>query len=237
VDATLADTGLFRGLSPAEAAEFASQFERHDVSRRKVLFVEGEPGDHLYVVLSGKVKMCRTAPDGRQAVLALLGPGDLLGELSVVDRGPRSSTAVAVTPASLARLPGRGLRDWVRTHPATAEAVLSLLARQVRRSTAGMADVAWSDVPSRLAARLLDLAVRFGSLEDGRARVTHDLSQEELGQLVGATRETVNKTLGEFTRRGWIRIDGRTLVIVDPARLARRARTLAPGGSRLALAG
>ncbi|HYT09071.1 MAG TPA: Crp/Fnr family transcriptional regulator [Mycobacteriales bacterium] len=237
MDAALADTGLFRGLSRCQAEELAGRFEQHAVTRREVVFAEGEPGEHLYVVLAGKLKLCRRAPDGRQAVLAVLGPGDLLGELTVVDGGPRSSTAVALTAARVARLPARVLRGWVRTHPPTAEAVLALLARQVRRSTDGLTGVAWSDVPSRLAGHLLDLAVRFGSVEDGRARVTHDLSQEELGHLVGATRETVNKTLGEFSRRGWIRTDGRTLVILDPVRLARRAGLPGAGRSRLPLAG
>lgn len=234
---TLTDSCLFRGLSVEEAAEFAGRFEQLAVDRRELVFAEGQPGDQLYVVLAGKLKLFRRAPDGREAVLAVLGPGDLAGELSVVDGGPRPLSAAAIVPTRLARLTGADLRDWVRGHPRTAEELLRLLTRQVQRVTDAVTSAARTDVAGRLAGQLLELGVRFGGAQDGRPLVRHDLSQEELGQLVGATRETVNKTLGDFVRRGWIRLDGRSVVILEPALLARRAGQAAAVPARLPLAG
>jgi len=230
VIATLHDTGLLRGLSPAEAVEFASRFQQRLVDRKELVFAEAAPADALYAVLDGKLKLSRRAPDGRQAALAVPGPGEVVGELSVLDGGPRLASACALVPSRLARISGAELRAWVRTHPQTAEALLQLLAREVRRATDAATSVAWNDVAGRLAGRLLELGTRFGRPEQGHARVSHGLSQDELGQLVGATRETVNKTLSEFTRRGWIRVDGRSVILLQPARLARRAGLPARAG-------
>ena len=102
--------------------------------------------------------------------------------------------------------------------------MLQALARRLRRTNEAMADLVFTDVPGRVAKALLDLADRFGRPAAEGVRVTHDLTQEELAQLVGASRETVNKALSEFVSRGWIRLDGRAVVLLDQERLAHRAR-------------
>ena len=111
-----------------------------------------------------------------------------------------------------------------RAHPEIAEQLLRVLARRLRRTNDTLADLIFTDVPGRVAKELLQLAQRFGSREGGGLRVTHDLTQEELAQLVGASRETVNKALADFAHRGWLRLEGKTVVILDPERLRRRAR-------------
>ena len=106
----------------------------------------------------------------------------------------------------------------------TTEQQLRGLARRLRRTNNNLADLIFTDVPGRVAKQLLQLAQRFGTQEGGALRVTHDLTQEEIAQLVGASRETVNKALADFAHRGWIRLEGKSVLISDSERLARRAR-------------
>ncbi len=116
------------------------------------------------------------------------------------------------------------LHDWIRAHPEISEQLLRVLARRLRRTNNALADLIFTDVPGRVAKALLQLANRFGVQEGGALRVHHDLTQEEIAQLVGASRETVNKALAEFAHRGWIRLEGKSVLISDTERLAKRAR-------------
>ena len=195
-----------------------------DLGRGDALFHEGEPGDRLYVVREGKVKLGRRSNDGRENLLAVLGPGEMLGELSLFDPGPRTSTASAVVDAVVLELGHDQLLAWLQENPTVAIQLLQALARRLRRTNEALADLVFSDVPGRVAKALLDLSTRFGQpVEDG-VRVAHDLTQEELAQLVGASRETVNKALADFASRGWVRRDGRAVVLLDLDRLERRSR-------------
>jgi CRP/FNR family transcriptional regulator, cyclic AMP receptor protein len=224
VDEVLAKAGLFQDVEPEAAEMVAQQFEYQDVPRGHVVFHEGEPGDSLYIVLSGKVKLGRKSADGRENLVALMGPSDQFGELSMFDPGPRTTTATAVTDSRLARMPKQALRAWITERPEIAEKLLRVLARRLRRTNNMLADLIFTDVPGRVAKQLLQLAQKFGSMDSGHLRVTHDLTQEELAQLVGASRETVNKALADFASRGWLRLEGKGVVILDRDRLARRAR-------------
>ncbi|MGI9093311.1 MAG: Crp/Fnr family transcriptional regulator [Mycobacteriales bacterium] len=224
MDDVLAAAGLFQGVRPEAAEALAAQFEYLDAPRGRVIFHEGERGDSLYVVLSGKVKLGRHSADGRENVVAILGPSDQFGELSVFDPGPRMSTATAVTDARLARMSKQTLGAWIGGHPEISERLLHVFARRLRRTEHMLADLIFTDVPGRVAKQLLQLARQFGQQESGQLRVAHDLTQEELAQLVGASRETVNKALADFGHRGWLRLEGKSVVILDPERLSRRAR-------------
>jgi CRP/FNR family transcriptional regulator, cyclic AMP receptor protein len=192
--------------------------------RGEILFREGDSGDCLYVITDGKIKLGRTAPDGRENILAVLGPGEMFGELSLFDPKPRTATAVAVVDTTLMSLGHEALDELLSGRPAVAESLLAALAQRLRRTNESLADLVFSDVPGRVAKALLDLSTRFGVQADDGLHVTHDLTQEELAQLVGASRETVNKALADFASRGWIRLEARAVVIHDVDRLARRAR-------------
>jgi CRP/FNR family transcriptional regulator, cyclic AMP receptor protein len=224
VDEVLTQSGLFQGLSEDAVAPVASRLETVTLPRGRVVFNEGEPGDSLYIVLSGKIKLGRRAADGRQNLISVMGPSDMLGELSLFDPGPRTATATAVTDTRLARLKKSSLRPWLNNRPEIAEQLLRVLARRLRRTNDALADLIFTDVPGRVAKNLLQMAGRFGTRDGGVLRVTHDLTQEELAQLVGASRETVNKALADFASRAWLRLDGKSVIILDPERLARRAR-------------
>jgi CRP-like cAMP-binding protein len=224
MDEVLARCGLFQGVDPAAAEALASSLEYLNVPRGQVIFSEGEPGDSLYIVISGKVKIGRRATDGRENMLAVMGPSDLVGELSIFDPGPRTASATAVNDVRLARMRQSALRPWINDRPEIAEQLLRVLARRLRRTNDALADLIFTDVPGRVAKNLLQMAARFGSREGNTLRVTHDLTQEELAQLVGASRETVNKALADFAARGWLRLEGKSVIVLDHERLARRAR-------------
>jgi CRP/FNR family cyclic AMP-dependent transcriptional regulator len=193
-------------------------------ARGDVLFHEGDPGDRLFVIRSGKIKLGRRSSDGRENLLSIQGPGEMFGELSLFDPGPRTATATVVADAQLVELAHTDLVAWLEQHPTVAKHLLKALAHRLRRTNEALADLVFSDVPGRVAKALLDLASRFGEPTDEGVRVAHDLTQEELAQLVGASRETVNKALADFAARGWVRREGRAVVLLDADRLERRAR-------------
>ncbi|KKO80526.1 MULTISPECIES: CRP-like cAMP-activated global transcriptional regulator GlxR [Corynebacterium] len=220
----LSRAGIFQGVDPVAVQNLIEQMETVRFPRGTTIFEEGEPGDRLYIITSGKIKLARHAPDGRENLLTVMGPSDMFGELSIFDPGPRTSSAVCVTEVTAATMNSEMLKQWVADHPAIAQQLLRVLARRLRRTNANLADLIFTDVPGRVAKTLLQLANRFGSQEGGALRVNHDLTQEEIAQLVGASRETVNKALATFAHRGWIRLEGKSVLIVDTEHLARRAR-------------
>jgi CRP/FNR family transcriptional regulator len=220
----LAETPLFTAVDEDSAHALCTALARRTVRRGEVLFAEGEVGDRLFVVVEGKVKISRSFADGRENMLAVLGPGEMFGELSLFDPGPRTATATALTDAVLVELPHDALRPWLSGRPEVASALLRALAQRLRRTNDAMADLVFSDVPGRVAKALVGLAERFGEQRADGLHVAHDLTQEELAQLVGASRETVNKALADFAARGWLRIEARAVVILDWQRLERRAR-------------
>jgi len=224
VDETLARAGIFQGVDQAAAEVLSSALEPVDFPRGHVIFSEGEPGDRLYIVVSGKVKIGRRSADGRENLLAVFGPSDMFGELSIFDPGPRTSTATTVTEVRAVTMDRAALHDWIGKRPEIADQLLRVIARRLRRTNNMLADLIFTDVPGRVAKALLQLAQRFGSQDGGTMRVTHDLTQEEIAQLVGASRETVNKALADFAHRGWLRLEGKSVLILEPERLARRAR-------------
>ena len=200
-------TPLFANLDDAAFALLTDDIQEIDLSRNAVLFYEGDQDDQLFAVLSGKVKLGRTAADGRENMVAIMGPGDVFGEMALFDPSPRSTNAVAVSETRLAAIKHESFKRAQQLDPTISDQVIKTLARRLR-----------------LAKALLDLADRFGRPATDGVLVAHELTQEELAQLVGASRETVNKALAEFVSRGWIRLEARAVVILDLPRLRQRSR-------------
>ncbi|MER7277029.1 Crp/Fnr family transcriptional regulator [Dactylosporangium sp. NPDC000244] len=217
-------TALFESLDPVAAEDLVAEFETVTAGRRTVLFRESEAGDSLYVLLSGKVKLSRRSSDGREGLLALIGPGQPFGEVELLDGGPRTTTATVVADARLARLSKTALYRWMAQHPEVAEQLLRVVARRIRGNRATVHDRLFSDVPGRVAGQLIQLAHQFGVAEGGATRVVHDLTQTELAQFVGASRESVNKVLAQYASRGWVRLENKCIVILEDAPLALRAQ-------------
>jgi CRP/FNR family transcriptional regulator, cyclic AMP receptor protein len=222
--AVLVDAEIFRGVEAGRLAALTDHLRLVEFACGEVIYTQNEESSSFYCIISGKVKIGRCSPDGREKLLAIMGPSDMFGELSIIDPSPRTSTATAITHVCAMSADPHTLRAWIREDPEFVDGLLRVLAKRLRHTNSCLTDLISTDGPGRVAKQLLRLAQRFGVHEDGALRVTHDLTQNEIAQLVGASRETVNKTLANFVNRGWIRVDGKSVVITEPERLARRAR-------------
>ena len=215
---------LFAGLDEPAAAALLELTERETFKRGQVIFNEGDPGEKLYVIAAGKLKLSRSSHDGRENLLAVLGPGEIIGEISFFDPGPRTASAITVSDTEVLSLAHGHLRGFLRDNAQASVAMLGALAHRLRRTNDNVADLVFTDVPGRVAKALLDLAERFGVDDGNGLLVQHELTQEELAQLVGASRETVNKALADFASRGWLRLEARSVRLLEVERLRKRAR-------------
>jgi CRP-like cAMP-binding protein len=215
---------LFTALEESAALSLHASMDSVKISKGSILFAEGDEGDHLYVIVEGKIKLGTSSGDGRENLLSILGPGEMFGELSLFDPNPRTSTATAVTDAKLLSLGQTKLIPWLTENPRVSLNLLASLAQRLRRTNEAVGDLVFSDVPGRVAKALIDLGERFGKQTDEGLLVNHDLTQEELAQLVGASRETVNKALADFAGRNWLKLDGRAVLIIDLERLSKRSK-------------
>lgn len=223
MDDALRGALLFSGLDDEAAQALRASMTEHRFNKGAVIFAEGDQGDRLYVVMQGKVKLGSHSDDGRENMFAVLGPGEMFGELSLFDPSPRQASAFALTDVTLLGLANDALQPWLTGRPEVAMGLLRALARRMRRSHDSLSDLVFTDVPGRVAKALIELAKKFGEHEGEGMRVNHDLTQEELAQLVGASRETVNKALADFGQRGWIVLEQKSVLILDIDRLQRRA--------------
>jgi CRP-like cAMP-binding protein len=215
---------LFTALDEAAAVSLRASMDSVKIAKGSILFKEGDDGEHLYVIVDGKLKLGTSSGDGRENLLSILGPGEMFGELSLFDPGPRTSTATAVTDAKLLSLSHEKVIPWLKQNPEVSLQLLTRLSQRLRRTNEAVGDLVFSDVPGRVAKALIDLGDRFGKTTPEGLLVNHDLTQEELAQLVGASRETVNKALADFAGRGWLKLDGRSVLIADVDRLSKRSR-------------
>jgi CRP/FNR family cyclic AMP-dependent transcriptional regulator len=214
---------ILGGVQPAMLADIAPYWDAIDFRAAQPIYSEGDAADRLYIIVSGTVKLSRMSISGR-AVLTIMGPTDMIGASSVFDRGPRRAGATALTKVRAVSIDQNGFRSMILNYPGIAEQLLQMVARRVRRTDNDRVDLVCTDAPGRIAKRLMQLAQRFGTPEAGALRVAPDLTQAEMAELAGTSRETVNKSLSDFVDRGWIKIDSKGVLIHDPQRLARRAR-------------
>ncbi|BBY40339.1 Crp/Fnr family transcriptional regulator [Mycobacterium mantenii] len=196
----------------------------------ETIFSQGEPGDRVYLIVEGAVKISYRGPAGRCSLRAIIGPADIFGELAVFDPGPRACTATAITDVRAMSLDRAALRALMAQQPAIAEQLLRTMTRQVQHSERQLVELVSSDVTARVARQLLVLGERFGTREGDVLRLALELSQDEMAQLVGADRVSVNRALRNFATRGWILLEGKTVVIINPKALARRAEAGARSG-------
>jgi CRP-like cAMP-binding protein len=213
---------LFAGSSAGERTVLASLAHRRRYPRGQTVFREGDPCTGLYVVEEGRVKVRVTSSEGRERILALLGPGDVLGELAVLDGEPRCADVVAHEECTLIFLGREEFREFLGRHPEASARLLHLLARRLRRADLQLHDAAFYDVRGRLASALLRLASEHGEHGEGGVLCPR-LSQTEVAHLIGATRESVNKWLRRFQRMGLLRRWGGRWLLLDPDRLRREA--------------
>ena len=221
--ANLRGTRVFGGLDPSALGELAAVCVPRTYRRDQYLMYQGDPGDHLVVVVEGLIKIIVTSDRGDEMVLATLGPGEVLGELSVIDQGPRSASAVAVQHTTALVVNRAALLTAMQRSPALLDALLRTLGGLVRRLTEQATDLVFLDLGGRIAKLLVQQAERQSDVSTNRLTVDLHLTQTELAQMVGASRPAVNRVLQGLVGRGWISVDGRTMVIKDAAALRHRA--------------
>jgi CRP/FNR family transcriptional regulator, cyclic AMP receptor protein len=221
--ALLRRTKLFSALSEPALRALAERAVHRSFPRHGRPFHQGDPGDSLLVVASGLLKVVVTSEEGEEMVLVTLGPGEALGELAVVDGGPRSASAEALEPTEVLVITRDTLLELAARDRALTEALLRALGGLLRRLTEQAADLVFLDLPGRVAKLLSGLAAERGSpVADGVELDAH-LTQTDLARMVGASRQSVNQILQGFDRRGWLEVSGRRIVVRRPDLLRRRA--------------
>jgi CRP/FNR family transcriptional regulator, cyclic AMP receptor protein len=215
---------LFAGLDEATLGHLATACSQRAYGRGHFLCYQGEPGDRIFVVAEGLVKVVLTSEQGDEVVLATMGAHETFGELTVLDESPRSASVVAVEPTVALLLSRRALLQVMAEHPTVLDAMLHSLAVIVRRLTEQTGDFVFLDLGGRLAKLLLRLAEAHGvPSRTGDVVLDLHLSQSELAAMVGASRPAVNRALQMLAQRGWISLEGHVTVLRDVPALQRRA--------------
>jgi CRP/FNR family transcriptional regulator, cyclic AMP receptor protein len=216
----LANCILFRDLvTGARDAVVARARIRH-FAAGDTIFLMGSPGNSMIAVLRGTVRISVPSPEGREIVLAILQPGEVFGEIALLDGKERTADARAMTACDLAVVERRDVMEFLERQPDAWPRLVEVLCRRLRATDLHMAEVAMQPLPVRLAKVLLRIA-HSGTL--GRPADRVQVSQRDLGNIVGAARESVNKCLSEWQRSGWVRIEGMSITISDRAMLEQMA--------------
>jgi CRP/FNR family transcriptional regulator, cyclic AMP receptor protein len=221
----LADTPLFEGVEATELELLRPAVRTRRFAKDEHVFREGDPGSHLYVVKSGQVKIVRVAAAGSEIVFAVVGPGELFGELSLFEPdGERSADAIALEPTECALLARDPVVAFLVAHPALLLRMITGLIGYIQRKDRAMAEVAFLDIPGRVAQRLLDLAASRGERVAEGVVIRIPLSQRTLAAMVGASRENVNRALHRFVELGYISQARGTITVLKPDQLRRRGQ-------------
>lgn len=216
---------LFSVLHPADLATLASRFHAVRYGRGEVVFREGEPAERLLLIDEGKVKLSISHPSGQELLIGVLGRGQIFGELEVIDRGPRAMDARAMEDSRVYALASDDFWTMLENRPALARRLLELMARRLRRADQTSQDLVFFDATTRLARRLLELAEEHGEpLEDQAVRILVRVTQEEMAQMIGVTRESANRLIASFAGRGWVDWNDGYPIVLKPESLMRRAR-------------
>ena len=206
----------FIDLEP-DAFEQLCRYAKHTTLKRgTTIFSKGDPGTSVIAVISGTVKISISSPDGRNAILNLIGPGEVFGEMSVLSGQPRSADGTANTNCELFVIDRREFLPFVRSQPSLAMKFIELLCERVRSTSDQVEQVILRDLPGRLASALLRLSEKHNSERQGR---TIAITQQELSEMVGMTRESINKQLRAWANRGWVRLEHGAIVVLAAAEL------------------
>jgi CRP-like cAMP-binding protein len=215
----LSQAPLFSQLPPEALEQLNSRLRRRRYGKGDTVFYQGDPGMSLCIVQSGRVKLALTSAEGRELIIDLLGPGDVFGEMALLDGEPRSADAVATEPSELVMLEREEFIRFLLERPPIAVQLLGILSRRLRRDAELLQDGAFLDVPARLARTVLRLAEVPST---GGPAMTPRLNQSDLAGLTGTTRETLNKWLGVFQEQGLIQWDKGRITVLEPQRLRQR---------------
>jgi CRP/FNR family cyclic AMP-dependent transcriptional regulator len=213
---------FFADLSDDDISQLMSAAKRRTYRAGEVIFHRDDPGQVLYMIKEGKVKICRFSPDGQEISLAVLGKGEYFGEFALLDGLPRSADAIAMEKVECYTLQRSDFHNAIMKNPKIAIQVMEALTRRLRTTDQMVEDLIFLDVYGRVAKKLLELADAHGVKTDMGVRIDVRLTQQELASMVGASRESVNKVLGYFTEKNFISTDKHRITLHRIADLQRR---------------
>jgi CRP/FNR family cyclic AMP-dependent transcriptional regulator len=208
---------LFANLPTAVTDQLASYAITQNVKRGATIFRKGDPGISLYAVCAGTVKISVPSADGKDAVFNLIGAGSVFGEIALLDGGQRTADAVAAVNCELMKIERRNFMPLLREHPDVATKIIEVLCARLRNSSEQIEDVIFLDLPGRLAKTLLRLSETNGD-KVKRTKIT--ITQKEIGQIIGMSRESTNRQLRQWSERKWIKLEQGSVIVVEPAALA-----------------
>jgi len=206
---------LFGAIAPELLERLSGYATTRAVARGDTIFAKGDPGNSLYAVCAGTVKISVPSADGKDAVFNLVGEGEIFGEIALLDGQPRTADAAAQTDCELMVIERRDFLDLVRSQPEIALKLMEVLCARLRHTSEQVEDVLFLDLPGRLAKILLQLT---GKTELPPRRVT--MTQREIGQMIGMSRESTNKQLRAWEKRGWIKLERGGVAVLAPDKLA-----------------
>jgi CRP-like cAMP-binding protein len=215
----LATIPLFSGLQRDELQRFADLTRERSYPKGSVILFQDDPGDSLFVLRSGRVKVVLIGEDGREVILGVLEPGAHFGELALIDDQPRSAHVIAMEDANLLILRREDFRRRVEANPSVAWALLTELSRRLRRADVKIGGLVLLDVPGRIARLLLDLADEAGS-----ATIEKPLTHQTIAQMIGASRETVSRAMKDFQDAGLITVERRKIAVGNREALEKRSQ-------------
>ena len=215
----LASIPLFSGLPAEELERFAELTRERSYPKGSVILFQDDPGDSLFVLRDGRVKVVLIGEDGREVILGVLEPGAHFGELALIDDQPRSAHVIAMEDAQLLVLRREDFKRRVEANPTVAWALLTELSRRLRRADVKIGGLVLLDVPGRIARLLLDL-----SAESDSEQIEKPLTHQTIAQMIGASRETVSRAMKEFQDAGLIRVERRKISIGDREALEKRSQ-------------
>ena len=210
---------LFAEFSDDDLAAVASLMQARRYAKHAVLVYEGDPGDALFVVINGNVAVTRVSNDGKETILSILKEGDFFGEMGVLDASPRSATIKALRDAEVAILARKDFLELLGKNPQMCLSLVGALSSRLRATNQAIQANAYQDIRTRLASLLLNLERNFGEKVDGGTRLTLRLTNQEMANMIGTTRETVNRMLNKFWDEKLIDMRTANIVVVDHARL------------------
>jgi CRP/FNR family transcriptional regulator, cyclic AMP receptor protein len=214
--------GLFTQADEATIDALAAALRIRRFRKAETIFHQGDPGDALFIVASGSVKVVLPSDEGAEpAIVAILGAGEFFGELAILDGAPHSATIVAIEPTETLVLHRDEFLRLIDSQVELRRALLASLAVEIRRLTGHVEDLHFLDLPARLASRILRLAATERATTDGEIRIPWPYTQSELAGMIGGSRQSVNRLLADLADEGLVRIERDVLVVSDPDRLAR----------------
>lgn len=219
----LANVELFSGLSPKEIDAIVPVAQRKELGRKEELFHKGDEGTQVYIVISGKLKALTTSEAGDDVVFSILGPGEVIGEVALMGGTPRTASIMAIDACELLVINRRDFMAFLKDHPEVSVKLLYVLAQRLKRVSELVEDTLFLNLPLRFAKKLSALARAYGERTETGVRVDLKLSQEEWGDLVGATRESINKQMRAWTEAGIVSVEKGYIVIHNPHELEKLA--------------